>query len=51
MKRQFMVGYMWMKLTLNVHKHYLETSTGRNGFVAFQHFLEMKPDVGRKATE
>lgn len=51
MKRQFMVGYMWVKLTLHVNEHYLETSImvlGGVGFVAFQHFLEMKQDVGRE---
>lgn len=43
-----MVGYMWVKLTLNVHTHQPD-GTGRSCFVAFQHFLEMKPDAGIKA--
>lgn len=37
MKRQFVVGYMWVKLTLNVHKHYLETSIQVLGGVVLWH--------------
>lgn len=37
MKRQFLVGYMWVKLTLIVHEHYLETSMTALGGVVLWH--------------
>lgn len=32
-----MVGYMWVKLTLNVHEHYVETSMMILGGVGLWH--------------
>lgn len=37
MQRQIVVGYMWVTLTLDVHKHHCETSIQVLGGVVLWH--------------